>query len=389
MSRRITDIEILRGFAVLFVVIHHARDNLFTWSTEGLSRFYAYFGGWFGVDLFFAISGFVIARDLVPRLQKCTSQDQAIRTTLAFWVRRAWRLWPSAWLWLVIILVASVLFNQTGAFGPFRSNFEATVVAVLQVANLRFAESFMQWNYGASFPYWSLSLEEQFYLLFPLAVLLSRRFLPYVLIVLVLSQFFLVRTPLLMVFRTDALALGVLIALWTLHSSYALFKPMILAHWRSGTLLMLGLFICMGALGSDDLHMVPIKVGMIALVSAVLVWVASYDADLLMREGLLKRAMVWLGTRSYAIYLIHIPAFFAVRETLYRLNGGQTGLDPSYFWPCVLAASLLTLALSELNYRLIETPFRRKGALLSGRILSGANAEPFASTASVKCASER
>ena len=158
MKKRIDDIEVLRGFAVLFVVVHHASDNLLTWTSPALTRFYTYFGGWFGVDLFFAISGFVIARDLVPRLQVSTNNISALQITLAFWLRRAWRLLPSAWLWLGIILLATVIFNQSGAFGTFRANFEATIAAITQVANVRFAESFMRWEYGASFVYWSLSL---------------------------------------------------------------------------------------------------------------------------------------------------------------------------------------------------------------------------------------
>lgn len=100
MSNRIADIEMLRGFAVLFVVIHHANGALFTWSSSAMSLFYSYFCGGVGVDLFFAISGFVIARDLIPRLRESQGSQVAIAITLAFWVRRAWRLWPSAWLWL-------------------------------------------------------------------------------------------------------------------------------------------------------------------------------------------------------------------------------------------------------------------------------------------------
>ena len=68
MNRKILDIEVLRGIAVLFVVIHHANQNLLSWPNPGLAQFYAYFGGAIGVDLFFAISGFVIARDLLPKL---------------------------------------------------------------------------------------------------------------------------------------------------------------------------------------------------------------------------------------------------------------------------------------------------------------------------------
>lgn len=369
MKARIDDIEILRGIAVLMVVLHHAHDNLFTWATPNLELFYTYFSGWVGVDLFFAISGFVIARDLVPRLQASPGGEATVRLVLAFWVRRIWRLLPSAWLWLAVILVASVTFNQTGVFGAFRTNLEATVAGVLQIANVRFAESFMNWPYGASFVYWSLSLEEQFYLLFPAVILLARRYLIYVMIVLVIAQFFLVRTPMLMVFRTDALALGVLLALWSQHSSYELFKPVVLGRLGAGLVLLIGALVCMSVLGSDQLHSVTIKVGMIALVSALLVWVASYDHDYLRIPRPLSGVLVWLGARSYGIYLIHVPAFFLTRELWHRLNGG-VAVGPEFFYPFLLTATILIVLLCELNYRLVETPFRRKGKLIAERLQS-------------------
>lgn len=370
IKTRIDDIEILRGIAVLMVVIHHAHDNLFTWVTPNLTLFYSYFSGWVGVDLFFAISGFVIARDLVPRLQASPGGETTLRLVLAFWVRRIWRLLPSAWLWLAVILVASVIFNQSGAFGAFRTNLEATVAGVLQIANIRFAESFMNWPYGASFVYWSLSLEEQFYLLFPLLILLARRYLVYAMILLVLAQFFLVRTPMLMVFRTDALALGVLLALWSRHSSYELFKPIFLGRLRAGLVVVAGALLCMSVLGSDQLHNVSIKIGMIALVSAALVWVASYDRDYLSIPQPLSSVLIWLGARSYGIYLIHVPAFFCTREIWYRLRG-ETPFGPELFYPFLLTAMALTILLCELNYRLVETPLRRRGKLIAERIQSG------------------
>lgn len=369
MNKRIDDIELLRGFAVLFVVIHHASDNLLTWTSPALTRFYAYFGGWFGVDLFFAISGFVIARDLVPRLQSSTDNRAALQITLAFWLRRAWRLLPSAWLWLGVILLATVAFNQSGVFGTFRANFEATIAAITQTANVRFAESFMQREYGASFAYWSLSLEEQFYLFFPLLVLLGRQHLPYVLIGLVLLQIFSTRSLMLMTFRTDALALGVLLALWTRHESYQLFKPLFLAHWRLGTMLMGGVFVCMAALGSDQLHIVSIRIGIIALLSVLLVWVASYDSNYLWADGPLKRLLVWTGSRSYAIYLIHIPAFFFTREIWHRLHPEQVGFGETFFYPFILTAGVLIVILSELNYRLVECPLRIRGGQVAKRML--------------------
>lgn len=370
MQRRIEDVEMLRGLAVLSVVIYHASDALFTWSTPGMARFYAYFSGGFGVDLFFAISGFVIARDIVPRLQETKGSFEAVRTTLAFWVRRAWRLWPSAWLWLVVILFASVVFNKSGAFGTFRVNFEAAIAAIIQVANLRFADAFMVREYGASYPYWSLSLEEQFYFVFPLIILLCRRWLPYLLVALVLYQLFSVRTLMGMSLRTDALALGVLIALWVGHPTYRMCQPNFLNKYL-GAVLLVGFFICLGALSSATLSIVSIRVGLIAILSGLLVWIASYDRNFLFPPGCFKSVVSWIGSRSYAIYLIHVPAFLLTREIWFRLDVGGVGFGPSYFYPFILTSAGLILILSDLNYRLVETPLRLYGKKVAQRLQKG------------------
>ncbi|MCU1719256.1 acyltransferase family protein [Pseudomonas sp. 5P_3.1_Bac2] len=368
MKGRISDIEILRGIAVLMVVVHHANGNLFTWSSPALERFYTYFGGWFGVDLFFAISGFVIARDLVPRLQSAQGYQAIKRTVLSFWLRRAWRLLPSAWLWLALILLVTLLFNDSGIFGSLRTNLEATAAGILQFANVRFAQTFMNEPYGTSFVYWSLSLEEQFYLLFPLLILLSRRYLPYVLIGLVLAQVFLVRSPMLMMFRTDALALGVLLALWSHHPSFAKLRPNLLARSGAGLTLLLISLLVMSLLAADRLPGASIKVGLIAILSAVMVWVAAHNRDYLGVKGATGALLRWLGGRSYGIYLIHIPAFFLIREIWFRMQDGQP-LDSSQFYPVLISAGLLIVLLCELNYRLVEKPFRLKGKHLADKLL--------------------
>ncbi|MDU4250143.1 acyltransferase [Pseudomonas sp.] len=386
MSRgRIEDIEILRGFAVLSVVLHHAHGNLFTWSTPALERLAAYFGGGFGVDLFFVISGYVISRDLVPRLQGCESSQMACRITLAFWIRRAWRLLPSAWTWLAIVLVAAVVFNESGAFGTLRANIEATVAGVLQVANLRFAETFGNREYGASFVYWTLSLEEQFYLLLPVVILFSRRYLPHVLIVLVLYQLFSERSLLSVVFRSDSLAMGVLLALWSRHFSYSLARPVFFMRgWFAGTVVLCVALLFLGIIGSNVLQVVSYRFSLLALLSALLVWLASYDGNIFLPSGLLRRAMLWVGARSYAIYLIHVPAFMATREIWTRANPGAV-FDTQYFYPFLLTAGALIVVLCELNFRFIETPLRLRGAAIA-RAYTGDDvaAEPERATADMK-----
>lgn len=370
VRKRIDDIEVLRGFAVLFVVLFHSQGNLITWASPVMSRVYSYFGGSFGVDLFFTISGFVIASDLAPRLQKGVDSQSVVKIMLAFWVRRAWRLLPSAWLWLLVTLCLVLFFNSSGVFGTFKPNFEATIAGVLQVANFRFSEVFGSREYGVSFVYWSLSLEEQFYLVFPLLVVFARRYLLHALLLLIVFQFFSERSMLSMMLRTDAIAFGVLLALWSSHTSHQQLKPLFLAHRQVATLMMVGIFICLGALASIDLQVVrALRFGLIALLSTVLVWIASYDQNLLCPDGMFKRLMIWVGARSYAIYLIHVPAFFLTREIWYRLYPDQPGFGDTFFYPFVLTALFLIVGLSELNYRFVEIPLRNKGAHIAKRML--------------------
>ncbi|WP_285274611.1 acyltransferase family protein [Halopseudomonas bauzanensis] len=368
-KERILDIEVLRGLAVIGVVIHHARDNLFTWSSPGLERLAVYFGGWVGVDLFFAISGFVIARTLLPQLQASGNDQSAVRITLAFWIRRAWRLLPSAWLWLLIMLLGAIVFRDTGTFGDLRANLEATVAGFLNVANLRFLDTFMQSEYGASFVYWSLSLEEQFYFLLPLVVLLSRRWLVPLLLLIVLYQLLQERTLAMMVFRCDGMLLGVLLAIWSRHPSYQLAKPEFLQRLPlKGTIPLLLLLGCLALLGSDELRVATHHVSVITLLCILLVWIASYNENLLIPAPL-QAVFTWLGARSFAIYLIHIPAFFLTREIWTRMSPGAVA-SPDDFLPYLLTAGGLIILCSELNHRWLEQPLRRKGHAIAQRVMS-------------------
>lgn len=368
MSRdRIIDIEILRALAVIGVVVHHARDNLFTWTSPGLERLAVYFGGWVGVDLFFVISGFVIARSLLPQLQSTGSQLEAARATLAFWIRRAWRLLPSAWLWLLLMLMGAIVFRDSGTFGDLRANLEATVAGFLHIANLRFLETFMRSEYGASFVYWSLSLEEQFYLLLPLIVLLSRRWLVPVLLLIVAYQLLQERTMAMMVFRCDGMLLGVLLAIWSRQPSYQLARPEFLKLFPlRGALPLLVILGCLVLLGSDELRIASHRMSMVTLLSTLLVWMASYNDNLFMPAPI-RSLLVWIGARSYAIYLIHIPAFFLTREIWMRMHPGAIAGPEQLFFYTALAGTLI-LVCAELNYRWVESPLRRRGAAIAARL---------------------
>lgn len=369
--RRNNEIECLRAIAVLGVVFHHMLGNLFKDGLPALGTMPKYADFWFGVDLFFAISGYVIARSLLPQLAACEGKfRQQMAMVGAFWIRRAWRLLPSAWLWLGLTLLAVVAFNRSGVFGTLHANLMATLAGMLDYANVRFAHAFFRYEYGASFVYWSLSLEEQFYFLLPLLVLCLRRRIDIAMIALVAVQFCLIRTPLLMSFRTDAIALGVLLAVASRTSTYAAVAPRHLLNlgplrWLVPCLLL----ALLAVLASPLMTYWRFHVGAIAVISAVLVWIASYNCGYLFRQIYVERGLVWIGARSYAIYLLHVPVFFLIREICYRLNIhiSNTGFSALAF--IAIAACLIAL-FAELNFRYVEQPFRRHGRLIADRFLT-------------------
>jgi peptidoglycan/LPS O-acetylase OafA/YrhL len=369
-NRRNSDIECLRAVAVIGVAFHHMHGNLFHPGLPWMGRLLQHADFWFGVDLFFAISGFVIARSLLPQMAACGSMRDQVSVIWAFWIRRFWRLLPSAWLWLGLLLLAVVAFNHSGAFGSIHANLMATLAGMLDVANFRFADAFFRYEYGASFVYWSLSLEEQFYLLLPLLVACLRRRIDLLMIGIFVLQFCVFRTPLLMSVRTDALALGVLLAIAAPGKPYVAIEPRFLLRLRSlRTLLPVLLLAVLAVITSADLQGWRFRISAIAALSAILVWLASYDRDYLLQGGLCKRALVWIGARSYAIYLIHVPVYFVLRELGFRLG---TVNDTSPFMPawllCLLAIGMIAL-LADLNYRYLEQPLRNRGKRIADRFL--------------------
>jgi peptidoglycan/LPS O-acetylase OafA/YrhL len=358
----IRDIEILRALAVLAVVLGHVADNLVPRAAIEGSLVTAMSGGWVGVDLFFAISGYVITRSFLPGALTDTPVRPYRITVVRFWVTRLFRLAPSAWLWLLIILVLCAGYNESGVFGSIRTNLYWTVAGVLNFSNYLFAHYFGSAQPGASFVYWSLSLEEQFYLLFPVVVWVFKRRLAWFLLALVVVQIFSQRGIYGMMFRTDAIALGILVAMASECEPVRQFKET-LHGWQLRTLVIL-LLILLFYLGTYRQHELPCQVGVVALTAATLVFLCSGRRNVLAWDGGASRCLLWVGQRSYAIYLIHIPVMFFLRESAYRLHLNLA----DYVLASVLIAFFLIAALAAANYRLVETPLRFKGKVIASKL---------------------
>jgi len=364
------DIEVLRALAVLMVIIAHAQNNLINWTSPGIDLFYRYFSGGVGVDLFFVISGFVIARGFVFRLSEADGADQRTATVLAFWVRRFYRIIPLAWLWLAIILMATLFLNESGVFGSFSSNWGGAIAAVLQVANIRFQDCFMHYECGASFVYWSLSLEEQFYIALPIMVLLFKRYFPHVLVMLLAYQLFF-SSGYNFAFRFEGLLFGVLLALFSKGAVYKQAEPSFMAERRYSSYFVLGfLIVLLFSVHANSLKVVPsvMQFKLAAVLSLILVWIASYKRTYFLPNSNLSVVFLWVGSRSYALYLVHIPVFFLVRELWFRQHGDSIPIGTDVYGYVSLAVASLVI-FSELSYRLVETPMRIRGIGVSTSIL--------------------
>jgi peptidoglycan/LPS O-acetylase OafA/YrhL len=363
-SAKNEDIEALRAIAVGLVVLCHLGQLLKAPGTlHSLLRYTDYWGG---VDIFFCVSGFVITGSLLRRDTPRSFRELAV----PFYIRRIFRIWPAAFLSLALAILAAKLFNTSGSFGPFRADARDGLAAVLQVHNiyLSLCGTGQLGSCGKEVVYWSLSLEEQFYVFFPfLLYFVGPLRLRWVLGALILIQFPLARdTPdMLWFIRTDAISYGVLIAIATGRGELVAVADAVRNHPLRARWLAVLLVVLVAALSLTP--KLRIDVGLIALASAGLVLVASCNRDVIIpRHSWARAVFLWGGSRSFGIYLVHHPCFWAAREIFYRIHQGPHFANS--FGLAATGAGLVVLT-TEVSYRFVETPIREFGHRLSKRAM--------------------
>jgi len=362
MKEKNSEIEALRAAAIIITMAAHLG-----WIAPSLMKYLGYFWLGGGVDLFFCISGFVITSSLLREMEK---SSDFVSIAVPFWIRRISRLWPASIVWLVVGLATAATFNRSGVFGPIENNIDFAIAAIFQIENFHLVACAAA---NSAFPcpesilgvYWSLSLEEQFYIIFPLLLIfVPRRHLIFALLTAIAIQFFAQRPwPSLGWFvRTDALCFGVLIAI---SNHRKLFRRLDLGFMRHHWIrIPLTLTLLSGLILVGRTSVIPFYHGMVAAISAVLVFLAAQDAGIIVSGNIPRRVFAYIGSRSYSLYLTHAVAFCVIREWYFRHLGGE----PTSARAIVLAVALavmLAFALTELSVRLIEEPIRQRGRQLS------------------------
>jgi peptidoglycan/LPS O-acetylase OafA/YrhL len=326
------ELDVLRFFAFLAVFLHHSAVTAGASLAGPLAGFVV--AGAFGVDLFFVLSAFLITDLFLTEVAAFGSLNIP-----AFYVRRILRIWP---LYFAFLAVAALVPDR-----PLRG--EALVWFLAFVGNWYLARH----NYPDSIgdPLWSVSIEEQFYVTWPLlfSVVGVRRLVP--LGVALLAGAEATRAVLVArgvehpgiwcnaLARLDPIALGILLA-----ASYARI-PRLGGRARAALLAagVGGLWAC-GRLaafnGPGALVMYPaVAVCCLAVLVAVLGW-APGDSGL-------ARALGYLGKISYGLYVVHVLAL----RLVHRASPG---------WGVVFAGGLaLTILLGAASYELFEKRFLR------------------------------
>ncbi len=351
----------IRALSVLAVFLYHSR---FPWAA----------GGFLGVESFFVISGFLITSLLLREWLGTGRIDLT-----GFWMRRARRLLPAVWA----LLLTAPLLATIWAPVTLPRLAEDTLAALAYATNwayiVRQIPYFEQFAQPPLLQHlWSLAVEEQFYLVWPLTLWAAvrglkivslrdaRRLVPGLVLVALASSLWMAVTydpagdASRVYFGTDTRAAGfvvgaLLAAVWQPGAAAGSRRGTDLAGWAA-----IGLLL--GAFVSVDEYTPWLYRGgflAVALLTALVIRLALPTGTRL-SAVIGSRPFGWLGARSYGIYLWHWPVIVLTGPALASLPWGVA----------VGAQALATLILAEASYRWVEGPIRAQGFKAWGRDLT-------------------
>jgi peptidoglycan/LPS O-acetylase OafA/YrhL len=348
----------IRAVAVISVVVFH-------FFTRGAT------GGYLGVDMFFVLSGFLITTLLL--IEWTNHEGIDLR---AFWARRARRLLPALFLVLVAVAVWAALTLDASQRASVRGQ---GLSALFYGANwyLVFGGEATIGRAGGLAPLfhtWSLAIEEQFYLVWPLVVFACLRrwrgaLRPLATVAIAVSVVSVILMALLFVpgnearaylatdTRAHQLLIGALLAMALRTDALRRVSE----RWAPGLLGPLAAIAVLAAVlfapGPETSRFLYWG-GSVAFAACVAVVIAAVVAPVRspLRTALSFAPLVWLGRISYGVYLWHVP----VRA---MISNAETGLGGPWL---LVARVVATLAVASLSYFLVEMPIRR--GLVGGRL---------------------
>lgn len=373
--RYIPALDGLRAIAVLGVLLYHAD---LSWLP----------GGFLGVEVFFVVSGYLITSLLMAEHASSGGTD-----LLAFWLRRARRLFPALWC-LLLAVPAYAALRLPEELYELRHDLAGALLYATNWQLIWANQSYFEQLGRPSLlkHLWSLAVEEQFYLLWPvlfsllLAKARARVAALWLLVAALLSALWMGHLhdpsvdPSRVYYGSDTRAFGLLLG-----GALALGLPSFVRRLQQSHALALA---GVGSLGLgygfgwlDELSPFVYPYGLLIVGCATLALIAGGSlAEAPPARLLAQPLLVAIGKRSYSLYLWHWPVFMVTRP---GLDLGLSGVAN------LLLRLVLTALLAELSYRYVELPVRH-GALsqllptpreLSSKTSLGSRAKPRASSA--------
>lgn len=334
------EIDGLRALAVLPVILFHAGFKIFS-------------GGFVGVDVFFVISGYLITTIIIAEL------EQEKFSIINFYERRARRILPA----LFVVMFLCLPFAWQWLIPTEMKSFSQSLVAVSV-----FSSNVLFWLTSGYFSTaaemkpllhtWSLAVEEQYYLFFPVLLMITwkigKRWLAGLLMIifvvsLAMAQWASVIFPTMAFFllptRGWELLIGAFIAFY--FNSYG---QKTLSHRANEILAAIGFFLIIYAMFAFDKNVpFPSLYTLVPTVGAALIILCATEGTVVAKI-LGSRIFVGMGLISYSAYLWHQPLLAFVRQ--------KSFVEPNIM--LMIGIVLLTLVLSYFSWRFVETPFRNK-----------------------------
>jgi len=353
------DIDGLRALAVSVVIAFHV----------GILHLS---GGYVGVDVFFVISGYLISSII---FREIAEGRFSIR---AFYERRIRRIFPALFGLLVVLSGFAVVFLLPAELVNFG---KSELAAAFSSSNFYFWQHsgyFDRRNSDLLLHTWSLAVEEQFYILFPIFLYLVRRFFPGRLRGSVLILFFvsLASSVLTVAWNTDTafympytraweLLLGTILSLELI--------PPIRAAWLRNLTALLGLaMIGVACREYTPLTAFPGMAALLPCAGTGMIIAAGASGKSIVYRMLSWRPVVFVGLISYSLYLWHWPVLMIYRMGIvdaaawFESRYGAK-FPPDRFDHLVVIA--VSFVLAVLSWRFVETPFRKGALRLQGRAL--------------------
>jgi len=369
-TKHIPALDGIRGIAILLVLmVHFIPPVAMQWRVaEWFMKVFAT-GGWVGVDLFFVLSGFLITGILLR------TKDRP-RYFVNFYMRRTLRIFPLYFLALLIVFGALPHFIDTPRFATLQEHQYFHWLYLTNVGLLAAGKEAMDSDVATLAVYWSLAVEEHFYLVWPTVIYFCRTRTVKIVCAAVIASAFLIRSGGVLALgstsmfayqtpaRMDGLAVGALVATLLYERGTIglrqLLRPIAIIAAIAGTVL-LAHFLYMKGLWASHWFMRTFGLSMLlGIFAAVLIASVSVPNGALSRV-LSSSTLRFFGKYSYGMYVIHallIPALLTLlpREQWMGFFGDQVMIGSLSL---VAAKIAICTVLAVVSFHFYEMPFLR------------------------------